>query len=119
MIVLGRDVRRGEERRDFGVVLAVVLRPPAGEVPVRHAGLDDVGEVVVVGADPQCDQRDVVRGGVLLERLGLADVAVAVGVEVDAGLEVAVRVVRRRAGPAEIGPGARWKEDLPPRPAAY
>ena len=111
----GVDVGRGEVRRHRAVVVAVVLPPGGGVEEVGHAGGDDVGEVEVVAADGDDDQLDVVGRRELLQGLGLADVAGAVVVEVQAGLEVAARGVgdrlRARAGEV-LAEGAGADEDL-------
>ena len=111
----GVDVGRGEVRGDRAVVVAVVLPPARGVEEVRDAGGDDVGEVEVVAADGDDDELDVVRGRELLQRLGLADVAGAVVVEVQPGLEVAAGGVggglRARAGEV-LAEGAGADEHL-------
>ena len=104
---LGLLARGGEARGHRGVVAAVVLQPRRRRQPVGHAALDDRGEAVVVGADHHHDRVHVVRLRVVLQRERLALAAGAVGVEVDAGLEVlagagaAGRRLRARAGEVE------------------
>ena len=101
----GGDVARGEVRGDAAVVLAVVGEERRRPEEVGDALLHDRAEVEVVAADRDDHHRHVVAGRELLQHLRLAEVAGAVVVEVEAGLEVAVAVGegrRLRAGAGEV-----------------
>src|SRR5690606_21689866 len=97
---LGGHVGGREPALDAAVVVAVVRPPRRRGEPVDAAGLEDVGEAVVVGPDEQGDHLDPVGDGELLQGEGLA-LAVGPVVEVDAGLEV------RAAAAVGGGAGAR------------
>ena len=91
---LCRHARGGHLARHRAVVVAVVRPPRRGVEEVGDAVGDDPGEVVVVAADRDRHERDVVRRRIRLEQFRLTLVPVAIVVEVESRLEVAAARVR-------------------------